>query len=551
MSQDAEISVEDSGYARHEAAFTIQNQYRDHLKRSKSKLNDESLLYSERHEEAAKTIQGHYRDHVSKRQEIEVPEIEIDDVDADEQFLAALTIQNHYRNHLSKKRTVRQEEDAARTIQQHYRTYKLHSDEKFEASLKQAVDEVQTEYVKLNEDEEVAALKIQKFYRERLDFKEQEKAATLIQNKYREHLQLSSEKKAEVNNDDEENAAASKIQKRYRERLEAKHQAQSENDKAEENAAALTIQKRYREHLEAKHHEPSESNENEAEESDENVAALKIQNHYRKHLDTKRQTEAAVRIQRGFRDHLRNKATEEEAPETAGEPGEEISESELLPELAAITIQKHYHTHFEKRSKAATHIQRQFRAHDSRRREEEATVQKENDAAKFIQSQYKAHLVNRQQKEKEVAAATAIQKQYRVHAHKIGDSKTVHLEQPPIKSTALEKKKSPRKEVEKIAVNSNLKTVKKDFEKEWPKSKKSITAPKNKLASTKRLPVQTSLELKREQRKHEKNNRKDKFHLNKLKVNKDKPEIKPDGSKKVKADTPQVTQVTFFRHSLI
>ncbi|KAL5265243.1 hypothetical protein ACHWQZ_G006107 [Mnemiopsis leidyi] len=517
---------------------------------------------------AARKIQTYWRRY--QEQKLQKSFSSEDPEFTDEQYLSALIIQNHYRNHLSKKQLRERQQNAAQLIQYHYRQHLKRSEEKFEADLKQAAKITQENYSRLQmheaehnsisdkvEDTEEpsnvqilgvdnanieAAIVIQRKYREHLKARQSvqtEKeniAAISIQRKYRRHLQL-----RQIKN---ENNAAISIQRQYRKRLILKRKTKQIE---KENTAAMCIQRQFRKY-----------------QSERNTAAMKIQHKYRSHLQKKKHSTEIPYV-------VSNDAIS--IPDSESSQATKYSDDENIQENAARKIQKQYRQHYNKRVLAATSIQHQFKSSKSKVLldfEEEREIpnqatqkipnEKEMAAAAFIQKQYRAHVL-RLSLENSVGTP---------HKNELKLPENSDIDSIVIRNEAVTSYTSPQNETlmddsfqlsdepidETFSTNDGTsylgyqvdwrnqlnktgpdtdsesspkavppmsKSIKQSdfhakpsqkFDKIWPESKKS-QHHKVKESPRKRQ-VQVSLDIKREQRRNEKNKRKDKFHLNNL-----------------------------------
>lgn len=525
-------------------------------------------IESGKEDRAARKIQASWRDFQECKVKGSVSPLKSSKEYTDEQYLSALIIQNHYRNHLVSKKQKVKEENAARLIQQHYRHRLQKSEEEFEADLERAAKLAQESYNKLKEAEERDELEVNLAKSAATDTRSSEDkndAAIFIQRQYRHHVNAK-ERKAMV--EKEYNAAVS-IQRQFR----------AYNTK-KKNEAALKIQTQFRAHI---------------KKNKENNAAQKIQAHYRAHLKCKHTEESSVASQNITPTNLNA------VSQKIDEPLPHSYDKDYVP--AVLTIQKNYRSHYQKRQAAAKTIQNQFRSYQKQKPQkfsenlgikecnQESNEEQEN-AAIFIQKHYRAHVERSQMQKSQAVPLLNLNlngtlenspkseiESYAVDLHskmEIGrtcdefipfhtvldneiedatstndggsvdddlvywnNSETRVFSQPDVKKS----KKSP--------THSNVSRIPKlkDSSRQWPESKK-IQYSKVKDAPRKKQ-VQVSLEMKREQRRSDKNKKKDRFHLSNMRKQastvrqaestQGKSEIGTRRAKK--ADTPQPKQV--------
>lgn len=506
-------------------------------------LSDEDLTDLRiQEDEAARKIQNYYRSKKGLESENDL-EGNSGYQYSDEEYLAALTIQNHYRNYYELKQTKIKQEDAAKIIQHHYRKHLRKSEEEFKESLENAARMAHKNYndslnvgYQNNDDDQLnetaqntsyvrkdldrAACVIQKHYRTHLQERQkkehdiiEDEAARMIQRHYKIHANKQNYAKptqSEVGElySDKETAAAVKIQREYRNHLK-------------QNQAASRIQRHYRAHLVKK---PPD----ELEDLRQSEAAITIQRKYRNHL---KQNEAALTIQKHYKLHLNRRNVYQHEDSSTGALGEGTTEESIPAEdSAALVIQKRYKKRYQARQDAAMCIQGHFRNHLNHMHKKQ-----EDEAARKIQGHYRkfkhekdGRELEKLETEKAVKAATLIQKQYRAHltqqAQKRSESKVISnvinptMNRQPGLNHSLTKPISKRSydyspPKSKIVECSPPKR-KELFEQEWPDSKKNQV---QKSVCSKKKIVQTSLDIKREKRKNDKNKSMDKFHLSSIK----------------------------------
>ena len=359
---------------------------------------------------AAKKIQASWRNYLVQRNLRRAPLPEEEGF-TDEQYLSALIIQNFYRDYITEKRLKVKQEKAAQLIQYYYRQHLRKSEEEFEADLERAAQIAQQSYNQLqSENDSNTALigdpkskdspVIQSSYEEKNSNEDvrQNEAAVTIQRKYKERLRTQKKKLSS-------NKAATSIQRQFR------------KYHTEKNKAAIKIQTQYRYHLDNRKAVAADL-------EIKNNAAIKIQTQYRSHLDNKKavaadlefKNNAAIKIQTRYRSHLENKKaisvdldTKNKNMEYSLDPISfdnitKSSDDEYMPEIAAMTIQKHYKSHYAKRVSAATLIQNKFRSHKK--------LKTSNKAQDLIAVNEKCLPSQDTEKQK---AATLIQRQYRAH----------------------------------------------------------------------------------------------------------------------------------------
>ncbi|XP_063677473.1 uncharacterized protein LOC134813568 isoform X2 [Bolinopsis microptera] len=660
---------------------------------------------------AAIKIQASWRNYLVQRNLRRAPSPKEEGF-TDEQYLSALIIQNFYRDYITEKRLKVKQEKAAQVIQHHYRQYLRKSEEEFEADLERAAQIAQQSYNQLqSENESNTALigdskskdspVIPSSHEEQNSNEDvrQNEAAVTIQRKYKKRLRIQKKKLSlEKTNKaaisiyiqkqfrkyyTEKNNAAIKIQTQYRYHLENKKAiaAGLEID----NNAAIKIQTQYRSHLKNKKAVAADLENKKAIAAGleiDNNAAIKIQTQYRSHLKNKKaiaadlenkkaiaagleiKNNAATKIQSKYRSHLENKKaisadldTKNNNMEYSFDPisFEDITKSsddEYMPEIAAITIQKHYKSHYAKRVSAATLIQNEFRSYKKFKTRNEAQDlsevnekclssqdTEEQKAVTLIQRQYRAHLIhvhlsekrsrdNLHDSQESYSLANNIEKddEHIDTASSLEQSISLVLGDEDIKSVT----RGPGEEEVDIVVDDrttvysdstiqfqtttgmnnrgsiyNKKMVddipsigdadgasidddiinwhkslstkvpshgirpspkapgpvpapsrepefnikpRRNFDKKWPESKKNQQQKVK--DSPRKKQVQASLEMKRVQRKNEKNKRKDIYHLSNLRKQAPNPKFteaidkkQENGPKKVKkSDTPQIKQ---------
>ena len=535
---------------------------------------------------AARKIQAHWRSY--QQQKLHSSSSQTEDIEfTDEQYLSALIIQNHYRNYLSKKQVRAREQNAAQVIQYHYRQHLKRSEEKFEADLREAAKIAQENYNRLQLDDVSASNDIQET-EELPNLQSSDvdsincNAAIVIQRKYREHLKERQEKIQS----EKENKAAVSIQRQYRKHLklqEDKHQFEKEN------SAATSIQRQYRKHkLKLK----QEKNQIEKE----NNAATSIQRQFRKYY-SERNT-AALKIQNKFRNYQESKKSSSQIPNVdRNELALPVSNSEAISateypdnndqrEIAARKIQKHYRQHYNKRASAATSIQQQFRSSKANSVLDIQTGNKiqnqvilntsaeEEKAAVFIQKQYRAHLLRLPQENsleilsangstdsKEISNESVMNESppyenlgvdsVQVYDEPIVDEMSLTNDDPYNHDTEVNQPEQLAIRVPDFNDNRSNRAVPpitkgkkmsdihakpgRKFDEIWPESKKSQHYKVKE--SPRKRQVQVSLDMKREQRRNDKNKRKDKFHLSNLRKQAQDPSSN-------QVDTTQTTQET-------
>ena len=527
-------------------------------KRDKVELKSDDL----EQDIAARKIQAHWRSYQQQKLQRSSSPLEIEFTD--EQYLSALIIQNHYRDYLSKKQVRAREQNAAQVIQYHYRQHLKRSEEKFEADLREAAKIAQENYNRhqLDEGENVSVSDNIQETEELPNLQSSDvdsincNAAIVIQRKYREHLK----ERQENIQSEKENKAAMSIQRQYRKHLklqEDKHQFEKEN------SAATTIQRQYR-----KHRLKLKLEKNQIEK--ENNAATSIQRQFRKYHSER--NAAAMKIQTKFRNYQESKKSSPQIPNEIALP---VSNTETISttkysnyndpqEIAARKIQKHYRQHYNKRVSAATSIQQQFRSSKANSFQDiekgnkiqnqviPNTSVEEEEAAAFIQKQYRAHLLRLAQEN-----SVEIPHENRSTDTKEISNESVMNESPPYENLRVDSVQVYHEpivdemsytnddayyhdnEVNQLdqlatrvpdfdnrsnrAVPPITKGKKKSdihakpsrkFDEVWPESKKSQHYKVKE--SPRKRQIQVSLEMKREQRRNDKNKRKDKFHLSNL-----------------------------------
>ena len=557
----------------------------------------ETENYTDEEYLAALIIQNHYRNFISeKRRKNPLSNIEESETNHSDNNISQEDVSDH---------SVRN--DAALKIQKHYKEYQkrqvritIADQEQNNAIPSNNSNDSETHYddnhmskegvldsIDYNDSvRDVAASRIQKHYREHkqremrksLAGEEQDSAATIIQNNYRKHFERRQTAAIHIQNH---------CRKRSNQKIESSPveitvtepsseddslpdkililQQEKKDDHLERNNAAVKIQRFYRKIKQCPADEKSSEHINGLQCNSEedflrNEAAIKIQQAFRRNLQYR--TEAASKIQHHFRSHREVECKEKAAITIQKQYRIHLNKAKM--DRASRTIQANYRSYTERKhqKKSAVVIQNQFRKHRAAKREKAATL---------IQHHYKHHI---SEKVAEVPAINQLRHDPLNNEEEEDNSpwvrrkgSVVHVTPrkrgsliPPVKMEIFAEvdnadiiSKSPTKGTPsfELPVKGNSPA----FEKEWPTSKRQLQE-QSKTSTKSKIAVQSSLELKREQRKQEKNKLQDKFHLNNMNMrksggreleplNENKREKGGRGRRATKADISSVQQVRY------
>ncbi|XP_063676940.1 abnormal spindle-like microcephaly-associated protein homolog [Bolinopsis microptera] len=598
-------SPEEEGFTDEQylSALIIQNFYRDYITEKRLKVKQEK---------AAQVIQHHYRQYLRKSEEefeadleraAQIAQQSYNQLQSENESNTALigdpkskdspVIPSSHEEKNSNE-DVRQNE-AAVTIQRKYKK-RLRIQKKklsLEKTNKAAIS-IKKQFRKYYTEKNNAAIKIQTQYRYHLENKKaiaagleiDNNAAIKIQTQYRSHLKNKKAVVADLENKkaiaaclEIKNNAATKIQSKYRSHLENKKAISADLDTKKNNMEYSF--------------DPISFDDITKSSDDEyympEIAAITIQKHYKSHYA--KRVSAATLIQNEFRSYKKFK-TRNEAQDLS-EVNEKCLSSQDTEEQKAVTlIQRQYRAHLihvhlsEKRSRDNLHdSQESYSLANNIEKDDEHidTASSLEQSISLVLGDEDIKSVTRRPGEEEdeivvddrttvygdstiqFETTTGMNNRGSIYKKMVDDiPSTGDADGASIDDDIINWHKSLSTKVPSHGIRPSPKAPgpepapsrepefniepRRNFDKKWPESKKNQQQKVK--DSPRKKQVQASLEMKRVQRKNEKNKRKDIYHLSNLRKQAPNPKFteaidkkQENGPKKVKkSDTPQIKQ---------